>query len=103
MRPSELTVTLAVLPGNRAAEFSEDGWVFADDVRSRLRLFGFDVTSQAVAGMLRAMSTCDAPWIESRESAFGMKQYRVTQWGSNDVDNRLPGVRLNAPWLGSST
>jgi hypothetical protein len=41
--PTELAITMATYPGR----YSDD-WVTADEVRHRLRLLGFDCTSQFV-------------------------------------------------------
>jgi hypothetical protein len=96
-RPTELAITIAALPGRYGAS---DGWVCADEVRHRLRVFGFECSSQFVAAALARMASVDAPWLERRESAWGgPAEYRVTRWARNDIDNRLTHLRLEAPWI----
>lgn len=96
MKPTELAITLATLPGNY---YSADGWVSADEVRTRLKLLGFDATAQQTAAWLRRMALAESPWVECRPQPWGIREYRVTQCGANDVDNRLPGLTLCLPWL----
>lgn len=96
LRPSELAVTLSALPGEYGGR---DGWVVADEVRHRLELLGFDVTAQMVAARLRAMSRAQQPWVESRPTHIGVREYRVTSFGRSDVANQLRGVHLATPWL----
>lgn len=96
MKPTELVITLATAA---AAGWSRDGWVHADEVRGKLVLLGFDCTAQQAAAWLKRMSLADSPWVEVRPSPWGNREYRVTQCGANDVDNRLPGVALRLPWL----
>lgn len=97
-RPSELAITLAAIPSRWAPPSTDGGWVFADEIRARLHLLGFDATTQQVAAWLGRMSRVQCPWIERCDN-WGDLQYRVTRYGKTDVDNRLPGVRLHTPWL----
>lgn len=98
-KPTELTITLAALPGY-GTDYGREGWVYADQVRGRLALLGFDASAQQVAAWLRKMAAAESPWIEVRENLhFPIREYRVTRYGANDVGNRLPGVRLVTPWL----
>jgi hypothetical protein len=94
-RPSELALTLAALPGRYA---TSDGWVYADQVRFQLARLGFGASTQQVAAWLGAMSRAEAPWVEVRDG-YGTREYRVTRFGTTDIDNRWPGVRPVAPWL----
>lgn len=88
-RPTELAITLATFPGQRA--YTE--WVTADEVAHRLKLFGFDCSAQQTAAWLARMSRADAPWVERRRDRWDeWWEYRVTRYGRNDIDNRLPGV-----------
>lgn len=97
VRPTELAITLAALPGRYG---EADGWVVTDEVRHRLRLFGFDCSPQFVAAALARMARSDAPWVERRESRWGdLAEYRVTRFGRTDIDNRLASVRALTPWL----
>lgn len=98
-RPSELAITLATLPGRYG---SEDGWQAADQVRHRLGLLGFDATAQQVAAWLGRMARADAPWVERRTVDGHYGEYRVTQWGSNDLDNRLR-LSVDTPWTRSTS
>lgn len=98
MKPTELTLTLAALPGYGTD--CREGWVYADEVRGRLRLLGFEASAQQVASWLRRMAAVDAPWVEVRENPhFPIKEYRVTRYGACDLDNRFSGVRPVVPWL----
>jgi hypothetical protein len=95
-RPTELAVTLATF----SASYTD--WVSADEVRGRLVLLGFDCSTQQVAAWLTRMARTEAPWVERRRDPWNAWSYRVTPFGCNDVNNRLPGVwyakttRLNA-------
>lgn len=90
-RPTELAITLAALP----RRYSRPGtWSSADEIRGRLALLGFDCTTQQVAAYLARMARADAPWVERCQDPWtGCWEYRVTNWGRNDIDNRFPGVR----------
>ena len=78
MRPTELALTLATLPGPYSLS---DGWVFADEVRGKLRLLGFEVSAQQVAAWLGTMGRAESPWIESQPYPHNprYREYRVTR------------------------
>lgn len=93
-RPSELAITLAVLPRRYS---NPSGWMTADEVRGGLKLLGFECSSQFVAAALARMARTEAPWVERREDVWGGPwQYRITRFGRNDIDNRLPKLRVQA-------
>jgi hypothetical protein len=97
-RPTELAITIAALPAPSGGAFG--GWVYADEVRGRLRMLGFDCTGQFVAAALARMAATDAPWVERKANPLGGPwKYRVTRYGSTDIDNRMPLLRVRAPWL----
>lgn len=88
--PSELAITLATFPGRRT---DSEGWSSADEVRGRLVLLGFDCTTQQVAAYLARMARTECPWVERRRDRWSVYwEYRVTRFGHNDIDNRLPGL-----------
>lgn len=97
-KPTELAITLAALPGRY---HSNEGWISSDAVRTRLKLLGFDCSSQQVAAWLKRMSEIDAPWIERRRLCWDERQweYRVTRFGRTDIDNKLGSLRPHMPWL----
>lgn len=99
-RPSELTLTLATLPGDVGSRYGghRDGWVYADEVRTQLRRLGFTATPQQIAAWLGRMARAECPWVEVRTS-HGIREYRVTRFGATDIFNRLPGVSARTPWL----
>jgi hypothetical protein len=72
---------------------THDGWLFSDEIQARLKMFGYRPTSQKLVALLKAMCEEDAPRFESEMSPWNVKRYRVTQWGRNDLDNKLPGLR----------
>lgn len=89
MAPTELAITLAVFTHRHSGE----GWVLADEIRGRLKLLGFDCTTQQVAAYLARMARTDAPWVERRRCRwYDQWEYRVTRYGETDIQNRLPGV-----------
>jgi hypothetical protein len=90
-KPTELAITIAAMGGVGYA--SNDGWLAADQIRHRLTLLGFHATTQQVAAWLARMARTDAPWVERRRSPWGDWEYRVTMYGRNDIDNRLPGIK----------
>lgn len=95
--PSELAITLAALRGRYS---NRDGWLTADEVRGRLQLLGFVCSPQKLVATLIRMATTDAPWVERRRAAWGdYWEYRVTRFGTTDIDNRFGGVRPVTPWL----
>ena len=97
-KPTELAIVMAAMP-ERDHQTSNDGWVYADGVTHRLRRIGFTCVTQQVASWLRTMSRVQFPWVDSRPTEAGIKQYRVTQWGASDVQNKL-GITLETPWAG---
>lgn len=101
MTPTDLAITLAVLPDRQRA----DGWVVADEVRARLVRLGFDVTTQQVAAWLRRMSSAESPWIERHAPRWPGQtvEYRVTRFGAGDIAARFPAVSITTPWLHTTT
>lgn len=90
-RPTELAITLAALPPDTGYA---DSWTDADQVRGRLKLLGFDCTTQQVGAWLARMARSDAPWVERRRDAWDSRwEYRVTRYGRTDIDNRFSAVR----------
>lgn len=87
IRPTELAITVI-----GAAGINSDGWLYADEIRGRLRWFGFEPSSQFVVSRLNAMCEEDVPRFERRERWGREKQYRVTRWGRNEIGNKLPGL-----------
>jgi hypothetical protein len=90
-KPSELAITLAALSHRHAME---PGWLYASQIVANLQLFGFDVSSRALSATLARMCRVDAPWLERRRSPFNDYQYNVTRFGRNDIDNKLPRLRV---------
>jgi hypothetical protein len=88
-KPTALAITLAALKHR----YANDGWLYASQIAANLALLGFNTNGRALASPLARMCTVDAPWLERRRSPFHDYEYRVTQWGRNDIDNRLPGVK----------
>lgn len=93
-RPSELAITLVAWRPS-AADPSYSAWMYADDIRGRLRLLGFAATTQQVAASLARMARTECPWVERRDDN-GVWQYRVTRFGVNDIQNKLPWVVRDA-------
>lgn len=87
-RPTDFAITLVSVQPEYV-----NGWLYSDEVRGRLRWLGFEVSSQFVVSRLRAMLDEDAPRFERRDTFGREKQYRVTQWGLNEIANRIPGLR----------
>jgi hypothetical protein len=88
-KPTELAITLATL-GHR---YVTDQWLYASQIAANLKLLGFTVPPRGLGSTLARMCSVDAPWLERRLSPFRDYEYRVTQWGRNDIQNRLPGVK----------
>jgi hypothetical protein len=89
VKPSDLAITLAALS---FPQHLRGGWLCNDEIRHRLMRLGFEPTAQHVAGRLTAMCHEDVPRFERRDAPWRAKEYRVTQWGRNDVHNKLPGL-----------
>lgn len=91
-RPSDLAIEVAAL--SMVPWYVGVGWFYADELRGRLALLGFTVNTQQVAAWLRRMCREDTPRFEA-EDHFGMRRYRLSQWGRNEICNKLPGIRPN--------
>jgi hypothetical protein len=85
-RPSDICIVLCSFPAAH-----EDGWVDADRVGFRLRLLGFEPTTQQVAAWLARLTRLDAPPLE-RHDSWGRWAYRVTPYGVTWVHNKLPDI-----------
>lgn len=98
MKPSELAITIACLPGSHS---NRDGWMSADNVRDRLALLGFKCSPQQVAAWLGRMARTDAPWVERDPEPWygGPAHYRVTVFGRTDIRNKLPLLDAHMPWV----
>lgn len=91
-RPTHLAITLSAL-GHR---YSHQGWLCASQIAANLKLLGFETDGRRLAATLAHMCRVDAPWLERRRANNwnddSEYEYRVTQWGRNDIDNKLQGV-----------
>jgi hypothetical protein len=87
-RPTDYAITLVSVEPRY-----KNGWLYSDEVRGRLRWLGFEVSSQFVVARLTAMLNEDAPRFERRDHFGREKQYRATQFGRNEIHNRMPGMR----------
>jgi hypothetical protein len=89
-RPSELAITIATLERG-TNHFS--GWVYADQVRHGLSLLGVQCSTQQAAAWLARMAAAECPWVE-RKREYDIWLYRVTQYGRNDIENKLPMLQV---------
>ena len=99
MKPSDIAVVLAAIPGTYGAR---DGWITSDEVRHRLEKLGFSATPQWTSARLRALAIDrhdPRPLLEVRDTYFRIKEYRITEAGRKHVTEQFPGVILNTPWL----
>jgi DNA-binding PadR family transcriptional regulator len=88
-RPADNAVVIAALtlPQANGAD-----WRYADEIRGVLERLGFDPSPQVVTAALKRMCDEDVPRFERRDSPLGPKQYRVTQWGKNEIGNKFTGL-----------
>lgn len=90
-RPSDLAIVVAALsfPAGKKR-------LSADELRVRLRSFGFEASTQQVAAWLRRMAREECPAFEVlhnwSEGGIGGNDYAVTQYGRTWVRNTLPGI-----------
>lgn len=91
-RPTELAITLAAL----ACRSSDDGWVYADEIRGQLLKLGFSrqTSAQQVASWLKPMCSVECPWFERGLYFGGYWRYRVTRFGITDVENKMARLRV---------
>jgi hypothetical protein len=78
--PTDIMVVLA------ATTLSGE-WFSADELRGRLRAFGFDLSRQKVVGLLRRSCALDSAPIE----CGGRCEYRVTSFGKTWLGNLNEG------------
>lgn len=90
-KPPDLAVVLAV---NGRPMRGGDSWWGADEVRSRLRALGFEVTTQWVGGKLSRLAREKCPMVERGDQYVAYSVYRVTTFGRTYVRNLLPNVDL---------
>jgi DNA-binding PadR family transcriptional regulator len=88
-RPADNAVVIAALSLSQA---NGGGWRYADEIRGVLERLGFDPSPQVVTAALKRMCDEDVPRFECRYGEFGPKQYRVTQWGKNEIGNKFKGL-----------
>lgn len=92
-RPADVTVVLATaLVQRRGASYGLAS-ASADEVASRLRLLGFQVTAQQAGAYLRRIAGIDSPPIVAVRDCRPWAGYVVTGFGRTWIENLL-GLRL---------
>jgi hypothetical protein len=89
---SGLELALLIAARSFPRHIPNDEWKFGDELRGRLVRLGHDLSSQKVTAMLKRMCAEDAPRFERRDTPWRDKQYRLTNWGRNELFNTLPGL-----------